>query len=233
MPGILASAGAAFLTAVNSLLTAFVLGEDKSSGLLGSVELAFFYSMVPTLVLPLVAVAFGEPTRPVTGWDATFSRVAQVAGATAAVACCYASTGLAKFGSRMFRFQLIALRGPFFFCLVNVAARLVTALLAILVLNEGFNWNKGVALVVVVAALGIYAHGAKLAEEEEKARKEAEHSASLSAGAAGPLLPGGIFTSSTEVSSAGEEGQGEGGAEVGLLSSSDRAESNGDPDPVP
>lgn len=103
-PGMLASAGSALLSAVNSLLSAFVLGEDKTSGLIGSVELAFFYSAVPTLLLPAVAFIFNEPLRPRTGWVVTFKTVGTSSAILAAIFCCYVSTGLAKFGSRMFRF---------------------------------------------------------------------------------------------------------------------------------
>lgn len=73
----------------------------------------------------------------------------------------------------------MSMKGPFFFSLVNVASRLVTAGIAIVALSEGFNWNKGVALAVVVVALGIYSYGsytnmqaakqAKLEHEREQA----------------------------------------------------------------
>ena len=171
-PGMLASAAAALLSAINSLLSALILGKDKAIGLIGSVELAFFYSAIPTVLLPGVAFAFNEPFRSQTGWTDTFSYVAHTSGAVAIVLCCFASTGVAKFGTRMFRFQILSMKGPFFFSLVNVTARLVTAGVAIVALNEGFNWNKGVALGVVMIALCIYSYGSYTNMQAAKALKE-------------------------------------------------------------
>jgi drug/metabolite transporter (DMT)-like permease len=186
-PGLGCSVAAAVLVAANAVISESLLKAHKASGPLGAVEAAMFYSIIPMLLTPLVALVTGE----IWLWPDRLGSVGKYGSVTAFGLLCVGAL-LSKLLARVCRFQVVRAKGAFFFSIVNALVRLGTAVIAIFgeipaecsplcevvqlcwllpcsspsivraVLNESFNWNKGVAIGIVTLALLSYLRGSFL-----------------------------------------------------------------------
>ncbi|KAA0153402.1 hypothetical protein FNF29_03219 [Cafeteria roenbergensis] len=160
LPGLACTVVAAALVAANAVLAECVLKDQKVPGMFGALELAMFYSIVPSVLTPILVMATGEWKQ----WGPVLGNVG-LHGSTAAFAMVCSGAVMSKLVSRTGRFVVIREKSAFFFAMLNSAVRLATAMAAYVVLGEAFSWAKGAAVAIVGLALAAYLRGNFLAKQ--------------------------------------------------------------------
>ena len=125
LPGLACTVVAAALVAANAVLAECVLKDQKVPGMFGALELAMFYSIVPSVLTPILVMATGEWKQ----WGPVLGNVG-LHGSTAAFAMVCSGAVMSKLVSRTGRFVVIREKSAFFFAMLNSAVRLATAMAA-------------------------------------------------------------------------------------------------------
>ena len=163
--------GSALLSAVNSVLSEFVMAKDASMHPLVSVaEVSFFNSFVPFALLPIAMLLLDEQKLYADKWQMISASAVTVAVLTIAL-----GLAISKMIDRLCKFYIIALSGAFFFALLDTFRRMATGLLAVWLFKEAFTFEKLLAL--FLTALGIFSYSvgshmqkkAKMALEDKEA----------------------------------------------------------------